>query len=153
MDYIKELRALVGHRPLLLVGAGAVIIRDDEVLLQRRADNGKWTINGGCVEIRESTEEAMCREVFEECGLKPTKYELFNVFSGEDVHNIYPNGDECYFVNVVYLVTEWSGELKKQDSEVLELRWFKYSELPQYEDFHPADLRILDEIKRRLKKN
>ena len=25
MDYIKEIRSLVGHRPILLVGAGAII--------------------------------------------------------------------------------------------------------------------------------
>ena len=152
MDYIKEIRALVGHRPLLLVGAGAIIVRDDEVLLQRRSDNGKWAIHGGCMELHESTEETMLREVYEECGIKPTKYELFNVYSGEDVHNIYPNGDECYFVNVVYLVTEWEGELKKQDSEVTELKWVKVTELPSHEDFHPTDLRLLDEMKVRLKK-
>lgn len=102
------------------------------------------------MEIRESCEETMCREVYEEIGLKPTKYELFNVYSGEDVHNIYPNGDECYFVNVIYLVTEWEGELKKQDSEVTELKWVKKSELPDEKDFHVTDYGLLREMKERL---
>jgi len=150
MNYVKEIRALIGHRPLLLVGAGAIIVRGDEVLLQRRSDNGKWAVHGGCMEIRESCEETMCREVYEEIGLKPTKYELFNVYSGEDVHNIYPNGDECYFVNVIYLVTEWEGELKKQDSEVTELKWVKKSELPEEKDFHVTDYSLLSEMKKRL---
>ena len=39
-DYILELRKIVGHRPLLQVGASVIVENDHgEVLLQRRADN------------------------------------------------------------------------------------------------------------------
>lgn len=41
MDYIHELRKLTGPRKLILNCAGAVIVRDDRILLQRRTDNGK----------------------------------------------------------------------------------------------------------------
>lgn len=147
MEYIQEIRALVGHRPLILVGCGALIVRDGNVLLQKRSDNHLWGIHGGCMEIRETTEQTMIREVYEECGITPTEYELFGVFSGEDVHNIYPNGDECYFVNVEYLVTGWEGDFRKQDSEVEELRWFKISEMPPNEQITPGDRQALGKLK------
>ena len=40
MSYIEEIRALVGSEPLILAGAMVVIMRDDEVLLQHRRDEG-----------------------------------------------------------------------------------------------------------------
>lgn len=44
-DYILNLRRLVGHRPLLQVGA-SVIVEDPQgrILLQLRSDNGCWAI-------------------------------------------------------------------------------------------------------------
>ncbi len=42
-DYIMDLRKIVGHRPLLQVGA-SVIVEDEEgrVLLQKRSGNHRW---------------------------------------------------------------------------------------------------------------
>ena len=39
-DFVLSLREHIGHAPLPLVGVTAVIVRDSEVLLGRRADNG-----------------------------------------------------------------------------------------------------------------
>ena len=56
-EYILGLRALVGHRPLLQVGAG-VIVEDAQgrVLLQKRRDNHCWGYAGGSVELDEKVE-------------------------------------------------------------------------------------------------
>ena len=140
MDYIKELRALVGHRPLLLCGSGAYIVKNGMVLLQRRLDNGLWACHGGIMEPGETTEETMRREVYEETGLTVTEYELLCVTSGRDVHCIYPNGDECYFVDIVYLVRNFTGQLHAQECEVAELAWFPLEKLPAEEEFTPSDL-------------
>ena len=139
MDYIKELRALVGHRPLLLGGCGAYIVRDHMVLLQRRLDNGLWAAHGGIMEPGESTEETMIREIEEETGLIVKDYTFLCVTSGKEVHLIYPHGDECYFINVVYLVTDFEGTLNPQDCEVAELRCFGFDELPDESEISPAD--------------
>ena len=32
MGYIRELRQLVGHRPIIMVGSGVLLLREDEVL-------------------------------------------------------------------------------------------------------------------------
>ncbi len=55
-----------------LVGVGAVIFRGEEVLLVRRGQEpakGSWSLPGGVVEVGESLEAAILREVQEETGL------------------------------------------------------------------------------------
>lgn len=70
--------ALVGHRPLLLVGAGVLIVDEqNRLLLQRRTDDGLWGIVGGGVEPGEAVEDAARREAREETGLLVGKIELF----------------------------------------------------------------------------
>lgn len=131
-DYIMSLRAQVGHRPLLQVGASVIVINAaGELLLQRRSDNGCWGYAGGSVEPGEETELAAARELEEETGLRAEALELFGVFSGEGQHYIYPNGDEVYNVDVVYLCRRWQGELRCQRGEVEKLRWFAPEAIPR----------------------
>ena len=131
-DYILSLRALVGHRPLLQAGASVIVVDPQgNILLQRRTDNGCWGYAGGSVEPGEDTELAAGRELLEETGLRAEELELFGVFSGERQHYIYPNGDEVYNVDVVYLCRHWTGELCCQRGEVEELRWFSPDAIPR----------------------
>jgi len=55
-----------------VVGVGAVVFRDDTVLLVKRAHaplEGEWSLPGGAVELGESLETAVAREIAEETGL------------------------------------------------------------------------------------
>ena len=55
------------------VGVGAVILKEDRVLLVKRGSppsQGKWSIPGGLVQLGETVEAAAIREVEEECGLR-----------------------------------------------------------------------------------
>ena len=129
--YIMDLRKIVGHRPLLQVGASVIVENDrGEVLLQCRADNHCWGYAGGSVELDEVVEEAARRELLEETGLTALELELFGVFSGKDTHYIYPNGDEVSNVDIVYLCRKYEGTLKCQKEEVEELRFFPADQLP-----------------------
>ena len=130
-SYIMDLRSIVGHRPLLQVGA-SVIIEDNQgrILLQLRSDNHCWGYAGGSVELDEVVEEAAKRELFEETGLVANTLELFGIFSGKDTHYIYPNGDEVSNIDIVYICRDYSGTLKCQEDEVDELRFFAVNEIP-----------------------
>lgn len=131
-DYIMELRKIVGHRPLLQVGA-SVIVEDEQgrILLQLRTDNHCWAYAGGSVELDEAVEEAAKRELLEETGLIAEELTLFGIFSGEDMHYIYPNGDEVSNIDIVFLCKNFSGDLKCQAGEVDALRFFSIEELPE----------------------
>ena len=131
VDYVRDLRALVGHRPLLLVAAGA-IVRDmaGRVLLHRRSDDGQWSIPGGALNLGESFEEAARREVLEETGLTLGALTLVVAYSGRDFFHEYPNGDQAYLVGVVYETREAFGELTPQGIETTELGYFPLDNLP-----------------------
>lgn len=131
-DYIMDLRKIVGHRPLLQVGA-SVIVEDSHgrILLQLRSDNHCWGYAGGSVELDEIVEDAAKRELFEETGLIAEELELFGVFSGVDCHYIYPNGDEVSNVDIVYVCKKYTGTLLCQAGEVDDLRFFCVDELPE----------------------
>ena len=131
--YIMDLRKIVGHRPLLQVGA-SVILEDKQgrVLLQKRADNHCWGYPGGSTELDERVEDAAARELLEETGLTANSLELFGVFSGKELHYIYPNGDEVSNVDIVFLCRDYAGELCCRDGESEELRFFAPGDLPDH---------------------
>ena len=63
MDYLLELRKLVGHRPLLMVGAATLIVDEqNRLLLLHRSGNDCWGPPGGAVELGEVVEDAARRE-------------------------------------------------------------------------------------------
>ena len=133
MGYIEQLRALVGHRRLILCGS-SVVIRNEkgELLLQQRVyPEGRWCFPGGLMELGESTEDTARREVFEETALTVGALELIGVYSGPDSLCRAANGDEWYVVNVSYTTEEYSGELKINDGESAALRWFRIEEIPE----------------------
>ncbi len=55
------------------VGCGVAILRDDALLLIRRArppEAGCWSLPGGKIDLGERTEDAARREILEEVGLR-----------------------------------------------------------------------------------
>lgn len=60
--------------------AGAVVREDGRVLAIRRADNGTWEPPGGVLELTETVEDGVRREIFEETGLKVSVERLTGVY-------------------------------------------------------------------------
>lgn len=130
MNHIQELRKLIGHRPILMVGAG-VLIEDanQRLLVLKRSDNKCWGLPGGAVEPGENIEQAARRETLEETGLELGDLELIDVFSGPEFFYEYPNGDQVYNITIVYRTRVVSGEIRL-DHEHTAWQYFAYEDLP-----------------------
>ena len=147
MGYIQEIRKYVGHSPIMVTAAMCIIYdKEKEILFEKRTDNGMWCVPGGALELGESLEEALKREVKEETSLDIFNPKLFDVRAG--VHMIYPNKDEVYYTDVVYEINEYKGELKP-DSESKELCWIKIDELPN--DIMPTQIEYIEKFVDALK--
>src|SRR3954467_948760 len=101
--YLRDLRAVLGARLLLLPGVAA-IVRDAEerVLFIRRADNGRWGLPAGAIDPGETPAEAVAREVREETGLVVRATRIAGVFGGAGFRVHYENGDEAEYTVVVF---------------------------------------------------
>lgn len=131
MNYIETIREKIGTYPLIVCGCGCLIFNDKgQLLMQRRADDGKWGNPGGLMELGESIYDCVKREAYEETGLFLEEYEVFNIYSGVGQYHVYPNGDEVYIVNIVFKVKKYSGNLRVNDTESKELKFFDIDDLP-----------------------
>ncbi|MDF2723056.1 MAG: mismatch repair protein MutT [Paenibacillus sp.] len=132
MGYIEEVRALVGHRPLILVGSVVLIVDEsDRVLLQQRIHPpGKWAFPGGLMELGESAEDTARREVLEETGLTIGELQLIGVFSGPGNFMTAPNGDQFYAVTIAYSTREVHGDMRIDYGESLSFQYFPLDALP-----------------------
>ncbi len=132
MEYIKVIRKAVGHAPIMICACGCLIFNEKgQVLLQRRSDDGLWGNPGGSMDLGETIYETIIREIKEETNLEIEKENLkiFNIYSGEEQHHIYPNNDEVYFVNIIFETDVYRGTVKS-DSESYELKFFDIDKLP-----------------------
>ena len=130
MGYVSDLRKFVGHAPLMAPAALAIIYDEKKraILFERRTDNGLWCVPGGALELGEDFVDGLRREVKEETGLDIEDPVLFTVKAG--IHMVYPNGDEMYYSDAVYIVTKFSGTLGG-DSESDRLLWINIDHLPE----------------------
>ncbi|WP_276352413.1 NUDIX hydrolase [Cohnella caldifontis] len=131
MGYVEELRAVVGHRPLILCGVKVFILDVGGRVLLHRKPNGLWAVPGGLMELGESAEDTGRREAEEETGLRLGAMQLLGVLSGAGQYAVLPNGDAFYGVTIVYACRDVTGgELRAEGKETVELRYFERDALP-----------------------
>ncbi|MEH0974530.1 NUDIX domain-containing protein [Micromonospora sp. CPCC 205546] len=127
-DHILRLRERVGHDLLLLPSVSAVVCNDaGELLLGRRADDGRWSVVSGIVEPGEQPATAVVREVREETGLEVEPVRLSSVVSHP---HTYPNGDRCEFFNLGFHCRLVAGTARVNDDESVAVQWFPPDRLP-----------------------
>ncbi|MCR8644444.1 NUDIX hydrolase [Paenibacillus sp. N1-5-1-14] len=131
MGYVEDLRAIVGHRPVILVGSVVIVVDEaGKILLQQRTvPHGSWGLPGGLMELGESVEDTARRELYEETNLQAGKLELVHIHSGASSFVKVPNGDEFFVVAVAFYTTDVHGELKVDHSEALDMKYYEPSEL------------------------
>ena len=106
--------------------AGALVIKNNQVLLVKRAHHPKkgwWGLPAGFMEWNEHPSETTIREVEEETGLKIKLQSLFDVYSGED-------DPRTNAILIVYLATILGGELRADD-DAEEACFFDFNNLPE----------------------
>ena len=131
-DYIKDLRDKTDHMPLLIPHSVVVLFNEKgEVLLEERSDDGYFDFPGGAIDLKETMEEAACRELLEETGIIADELELLKIYSGEITHYVYFNGDEIYGIDLVYICKKYDGELKPQIEEVKNLLFVDLDKMPE----------------------
>lgn len=130
-DYIKWIRSKVGHDTIILNFSCACITNErGEILLQKRSDKEElWGLPGGAVEIGESIEEAMIREVKEETGLDVTVEHLIGFYS--KYFTTYPNGDSAQSICYLFKCNVISGDLVVDNKETFDLRFFDKNNIPK----------------------
>lgn len=95
---------------------GCIVIENNKVLLIKQT-SGAWGFPKGHVEHDETEEETAKREVKEETNIDVK----INLEKRYEMHYITDKGK--YKKVVFFLAEKIGGELKKQDSEILEAKW------------------------------
>jgi 8-oxo-dGTP diphosphatase len=98
--------------------AGIVVREDDRVLVIKRDDSGHWEAPGGVLELEESFEAGVQREVLEETGLEVVVERLTGVYKNL-THGI---------VALVYRCRPTAGEPGATE-EAREIRWMTKEEV------------------------
>ena len=138
MGYISDIRNKVGHDPIFMPSAGGCIYKDGNILLQKRTDSGEWALHGGCLELGDTFYQALVRELKEEINIDVKKATPIAILSGKKENHIYPNEDETYGIDMVFMVDEYEGIPTPDNIEVSDLKWFPLDNLP--ENLHEPDI-------------
>lgn len=113
------------------VTVGAVILNpDNEVLICRSTKwNGKYVIPGGHIELGETMEEALIREVREETALEIYDIELLSLKESIYGKNF---GDKRHFIFIDYLCRTDSYEIDLND-EFDAYEWISLADLENFD--------------------
>jgi 8-oxo-dGTP diphosphatase len=124
-----------------MIGVGGVVIDNGRTLLIRRGSaplQGEWSIPGGLLEVGETIEHAVVRELAEETGLEVQVIELIEVF--ERIFPAPPSADgtqgdparpQYHFVILDYLCEIRGGTIAAA-SDALEFAWAGEEELAKF---------------------
>jgi 8-oxo-dGTP diphosphatase len=132
-----------------IIGIGGVVIHEDRALLIRRGSEplrGEWSIPGGSLELGETLEQGVVRELLEETGLEVRITGMIEIFERifSEVPIRYVDGKprpRYHYVIVDYLCERRSGE-PRAGGDAVDVAYSREDEL---ERFHLTEtaLRVL----------
>lgn len=117
------------------LGVNAIITWNGKLLLERRRDSGTWGLVGGGVKHSETELQAICREVYEELGLRIPKerFQKLAVYGEPGRIAAFRDGSIWRMVIVVYALELKEAPKLRISAESKELRFFSPEELRQIE--------------------
>jgi len=93
------------------IGVYALIFHEGLVLLAHRRDIDWWNLPGGGMELEETVDEAVCREVREETGLEVEVEQLVGVYSKPQKQEVVLTF-RCHVIGGTLQATEESRECR-----------------------------------------
>lgn len=136
-------------------GVYAIVIKDNKILLIKKAKgpySGKLDLPGGTIEFGEKPEETLIREVKEETGIIPTKYNLLDVDSIKFDWHCEDNIIKVHHVGIIYKINEYQEsvkntlELQGKNDDSLGAEFYNIDELNK-ENLSQLALCILTKLK------
>ena len=131
--------------------ATAFIVKDKKVLLGKRSAEREfypdiWDAFGGHLKPGETCEEALRRELNEELGIVPIRWEFLLTVQEP---NEYKYGQIKYHI---YLVTAFGGEpYNLQPEEHSVIRWFEFEQALYLPFPHPLNAEIINNFRKKFK--
>ena len=110
--------------------AGAIIIKNNSVLMAKHKDIAGYYSIGGKVKFNESTQQAVTREVFEETGLKLQVHKLAFVHEYFHYHPITKEPE--HQIVFYYVMKPLTNQKLISNSQVESLHWIPLTELPKH---------------------
>ena len=130
-SYLGQLRALVGNRRLLAVGARVLIENDmGRFLIIKRTDSGHWGLPGGSMELGESLMDVVFREAMEEANASLERVTPFGLSSDPNIEkHTYPNGDQLQNISLLAHGYLANSDYAPDGAEVSKIRFVRYEEI------------------------
>jgi mutator protein MutT len=116
-----------------VVSVGAVVVDGERVLLAKRGNEplkGRWSLPGGGVEIGETLENALMREVREETGLVVSVGPVLEVL--DRIHAAADGRVEFHYVIVDYLCRASNPDEARAASDAADVRWAPAAQLEAF---------------------
>ena len=129
IEDFEPLRKKVLSRPTPFVaGDAAIIDADGRILLIQRADNQKWAMPGGALEVGETPAEGIEREALEETGVRCQAIGLVGIHDSrlcqtQSPHHLY------HILLLCRLVDATAFGQGSHRHEILGVRWFAQVDL------------------------
>lgn len=135
MSYCDNIRKMIGNSPLIIVRPSVAIVNQVGEILLYRYIGENWLIPGGILQLNESVEECIKRNIFQDIGLKLKKLSLFGVYSGSELINrVEETGDVYHTIAIGYFCTEYEGEINPDENQAIEAKFFNLEHLPKEMD-------------------
>ena len=133
-----------------IVGVGAVVIDGTKVLLVRRGQEplkGEWSLPGGALELGETLQQGVVREVLEETGLMVVPGGIIEILDRIILDRIIP--DEAskrvrFHYVLIDFVCHVSGGALCSASDAEEVRWVERNQLQNGFRLAPVTMAVIE---------